>query len=522
MLYGRAGSSGRSPTDAGDFRALDIELRGITKRFGSLVANSNVNLTIRAGEILGLLGENGAGKSTLMNVLSGLYRPDEGEILIDGKPTRFRDAKDAIHAGIGMVHQHFMLVPVFTVAENVVLGVEPTGRFDHLDLAKARQQVRAISTEHGLEVDPDAIIEEIPVGLQQRVEIIKVLFRSASVLIFDEPTAVLTPQEVTEFFGIIRSLREAGKALVFITHKLGEVLAVADRISVLRGGKIVGEGDPKTSTSADLAEMMVGRPVRFSVDKRTSKEGGPLLEVKGLRVLNEREEVAVEGADFTIREGEVVGIAGVQGNGQTELVDALTGLKPVLAGSVTFLGADITRASARERHRRGMAHIPEDRQRSGMIADFSVAENSVLDSYYDDRYSSGINMRWPDVYKASAKIVADFDVRTESIFAHADHLSGGNQQKLVVGRELSRDIKLLLAAQPTRGVDVGSIEYIHERIVEARDAGVGVLIVSTELDEIMALSDRILVMYRGRIVAEFEGGKAGIKEIGLAMAGVVT
>ena len=501
---------------------MEIELRGITKRFGSVVANSDVNLTIRPGEILGLLGENGAGKSTLMNVLSGLYRPDEGEILVDGKPTRFRDANDAIHAGIGMVHQHFMLVPVFTVAENVVLGVEPTGRLDHLDLKKARQQVTAISTEHGLEVDPDAIIEEIPVGLQQRVEIIKVLFRSADVIIFDEPTAVLTPQEVVEFFGIIRSLRDAGKALVFITHKLREVLAVADRISVLREGKIVGEGDPKKSTDADLAEMMVGRAVRFGVDKRTTKPGGRLLEVRGLQVLNERDERAVQDVDFDVHEGEVVGIAGVQGNGQTELVEALTGLRPVFGGSISFLGGDITKASTRERHRRGIAHIPEDRQRSGMINDFTVAENTVLDSYYEPRFTSGIIMRWPDVYRESAKVVADFDVRTESIFSLADHLSGGNQQKLVVGRELSRAIKLMIAAHPTRGLDVGSIEYIHERLIEARDSGVGVLIVSTELDEIMTLSDRILVMFRGRIVAEFEGSKAGVKEIGLAMAGAVT
>ena len=498
---------------------MEIELRGITKRFGSVVANSDVNLKIRPGEILGLLGENGAGKSTLMNVLSGLYRPDEGEILIDGKPTRFRDAKEAIHAGIGMVHQHFMLVPVFTVAENVVLGVEPTGRFDHLDMASARKQVTAISVKHGLEVDPDALIEEIPVGLQQRVEIIKVLFRSADVIIFDEPTAVLTPQEVIEFFGIIRSLRDAGKALVFITHKLREVLAVADRISVLRGGKVVGEGDPKTSTDADLAEMMVGRSVRFSVDRRTTKTGGPLLEVHGLEVLSERDEVAVGGVDFAVCEGEVVGIAGVQSNGQTELVEAITGLRSVLAGSVAFLGDDITHASTRERHRRGIAHVPEDRQKSGMISDFTVAENSVLDSYYEKRFSSGITMRWPEVYAASAKIVSDFDVRTESIFSLADHLSGGNQQKLVVGRELSRDIKLMIAAQPTRGVDVGSIEYIHDRLIAARDTGVGVLIVSTELDEIMSLSDRILVMFRGRIVAEFAAGKAGVKEIGLAMAG---
>ena len=499
---------------------MDIELRGITKRFGAVVANSDVNLKIRAGEILGLLGENGAGKSTLMNVLSGLYRPDEGEILIDGKPVNFRDAKDAIHAGIGMVHQHFMLVPVFTVAENVVLGVEPTAAFDRLDLAKARRQVSEISAAHGLEVDPDAIIEEIPVGLQQRVEIIKVLFRSANVIIFDEPTAVLTPQEVTEFFGIIRSLRDAGKALVFITHKLGEVLEVADRISVLRGGKVVGDGDPKTATEAELAEMMVGRAVQFEVEKKPAHPGRPLLEARGLAVVNEREELAVDGVDLAVHEGEVVGIAGVQGNGQTELVEALTGLRSLVRGTVAFLGEDITTASTRKRHRLGIAHIPEDRQHSGIIGEFDIAENMVLDSYYDWPYSSGALMHWSEVHKVCVKNVIDFDVRTPSIYSLADHLSGGNQQKLIASRELSRGIKLLIAAQPTRGIDVGSIEYIHKRIIQARDAGVGVLIVSTELDEILSLSDRILVMFRGRIVGEFEGGKVSKSEIGLAMAGV--
>ena len=499
---------------------MDIELRGITKRFGAVVANSDVNLKIRAGEILGLLGENGAGKSTLMNVLSGLYRPDEGEILIDGKPVNFRDAKDAIHAGIGMVHQHFMLVPVFTVAENVVLGVEPTAAFDRLDLAKARLQVSEISAAHGLEVDPDAIIEEIPVGLQQRVEIIKVLFRSANVIIFDEPTAVLTPQEVTEFFGIIRSLRDAGKALVFITHKLGEVLEVADRISVLRGGKVVGDGDPKTATEAELAEMMVGRAVQFEVEKKPAHPGRPLLEARGLTVVNEREELAVDGIDLAVHEGEVVGIAGVQGNGQTELVEALTGLRSLVRGTVAFLGEDITTASTRKRHRLGIAHIPEDRQHSGIIGEFDIAENMVLDSYYDWPYSSGALMHWSEVHKVCVKNVIDFDVRTPSIYSLADHLSGGNQQKLIASRELSRGIKLLIAAQPTRGIDVGSIEYIHKRIIQARDSGVGVLIVSTELDEILSLSDRILVMFRGRIAGEFEGGKVSKSEIGLAMAGV--
>jgi len=498
---------------------LDIELRGITKRFGDLVANNNISLKIRAGEVLGLLGENGAGKSTLMNVLSGLYRPDEGEILIDGKPTRFESAGDAIRAGIGMVHQHFMLVPVFTVAENVVLGVEPVGPLDHLDLATAREQVRKISAEHGLDVDPDAIIEELPVGTQQRVEIIKVLFRSASVLIFDEPTAVLTPQEVTEFFGILRSLRDAGKALVFITHKLHEVLEVADRINVLRGGKVVGEAEPKTATEAELAEMMVGRAVHFQVEKRPARPGPALLEVRDLMVTNERDELAVDGVSLTVRQGEVVGVAGVQGNGQTELVEALAGLRPIVRGSVSFLGRDITRASARERHLLGIAHVPEDRHRSGMVGEFDIAENMVLDSYYDEPYSTGLTMHWPAVHKVCVKNVIEFDVRTPSIYALADHLSGGNQQKLIVARELSRNVKLVIAAQPTRGIDVGSIEYIHKRIIAARDAGVGVLIVSTELDEILSLSDHVLVMFRGRIAGEFDAANVSRSSIGLAMAG---
>lgn len=499
---------------------MDVELRGITKRFGEVVANSDVNLSIRAGEILGLLGENGAGKTTLMNILSGRYRPDEGEIVLDGKPVRFASAGDAISTGIGMVYQHFMLVPVFTVAENVVLGVEPVGRLDWLDLNTARDQVRKISAQHGLDVDPDAIIEELPVGLQQRVEIVKVLFRAADVLIFDEPTAVLTPQEVEEFFGIARSLRDAGKALVFITHKLHEVREVANRISVLRDGRLVGEADPKTATDAELAELMVGHAVSIGVEKRPAEPGPPLLEAHHLRVLNEREEFAVNDVDFVVRAGEIVGIAGVQGNGQTELVEAVTGLRPVAGGTLSFVGQDITRASTRQCHRLGMAHIPEDRQRAGIIGEFNIAENMILNSYYDERYASGIRLRWPDVHKASARYVADFDVRTPSIFNLGSNLSGGNQQKLVVARELSRDVKLIVAAQPTRGLDVGSVDYVHDRIIEARDARVGVLLVSTELEEIMALSDRILVMFRGRIVREFDAASATVGEVGLAMAGI--
>ena len=500
---------------------MDVELRGITKRFGPMVANSGVNLTIRSGEVLGLLGENGAGKSTLMNVLCGLYRPDEGEILIDGKPVSFDGPGQAIAAGIGMVHQHFMLVPVFTVAENVVLGVEPTGRLDYLDLGTARAQVLEIREKYGLAVDPDALIENLPVGVQQRVEIIKVLFRSAEVLILDEPTAVLTPQEVEEFFEIVKSLRDAGKALVFITHKLNEILEIADRISVLRGGEIVGEGDPATATTTELAEMMVGRPVSFDVVKKAYEPGPVLMGIDDLVVLNENDQISVDHLSFSVRSGEIVGIAGVQGNGQTALVEALAGVREAASGSIRFAGADITRASPRARHRMGIAHIPEDRQRAGIITGFTVAENMVLDTYYDERFSSGMQIRWDKVQESAARNAVDFDVRTPSVFAEAGTLSGGNQQKLVVAREMARDTRFMIAAQPTRGLDVGSIEYIHQRLIDARDEGDGVLIVSSELDEILALSDRILVMFKGRVVAEFDASKGEVDKnaVGLAMAG---
>ncbi len=500
---------------------MDVELRGITKRFGPVVANRDVNLTIRGGEVLGLLGENGAGKSTLMNVLCGLYRADEGQILIDGKPVDFAGPGDAIATGIGMVHQHFMLIPVFTVAENVVLGVEPTGRADWLDLPTARRQVREIGERYGLEVDPDELIETLPVGVQQRVEIIKVLFRSADVLILDEPTAVLTPQEVEDFFGIVRSLRDAGKAIVFITHKLHEIIGISDRISVLRGGEIVGEADPETVSVEALAEMMVGRPVSFEVRKPPRQAGAPILEVRDLVVLREDDRVAVDHVGFEVRSGEIVGLAGVQGNGQSALIEALTGLRPPAAGEILFEGQDITRASPRAHHRLGIAHIPEDRQRSGMIGSFTVAENMVLDTYYDDRFSRGPQVMWDRVIEEAAVLSREFDVRTPSVFLKAGHLSGGNQQKLVVARELSRETKLVIAAQPTRGLDVGSIEYIHARLVEAREEGDGVFIMSSELDEIMALSDRILVMFKGRIVAEFDAREGPVEKsaVGLAMAG---
>ena len=500
---------------------MDITLRGITKRFGPVTANEDVNLTIRAGEVLGLLGENGAGKSTLMNVLCGLYSPTAGDILIDDKPVTFDGPGDAIRAGIGMVHQHFMLIPVFTVAENVVLGVEPTGRFDHLDLKAARAQVRAINDQYGLQVDPDALIETLPVGVQQRVEIIKVLFREADVLILDEPTAVLTPQEVDEFFEIVKSLRDAGKALVFITHKLNEILDIADRISVIRRGRIVGEGIPSELTRPELAEMMVGRPVSFDVEKEPFAPGPVRLETRDLTILRDSGDVAVEGLNLSVHGGEIVGIAGVQGNGQSALVEALAGLRSVTQGTVTFDGQDITRLSARARHRIGIAHIPEDRQAAGLISNFTVAENMVLDSYYDARFSKGPQVDWSKVNETAAQLVQDFDIRTPSVFAQAGHLSGGNQQKLVVARELARDTKCVIAGQPTRGLDVGSIEYIHKRLVAARDEGDGVLLISSELDEILALSDRILVMFKGRIVAEYSAEGADKAQIGLAMAGAV-
>ena len=498
---------------------MELELRGITKRFPGVLANDNVNLTIRSGEILCLLGENGAGKSTLMNIMYGLYSADEGEILIDGEVVDLASPGDAIAAGIGMVHQHFMLVPVFSVAENVVLGVEPTTTAGILDMGKARADVRAISSQYNLEVDPDAIIEELPVGIQQRVEIIKVLFRDAEVLVFDEPTAVLTPQEVDEFFGIVRKLKDDGKGIIFITHKLKEVLEISDRIAVLRRGAVVGEADPKTASEAHLAELMVGRPVELVVSKSAAQPGEPVLEVSDLVVHDVHDHVAVDHLSFQVRRGEIVGVAGVQGNGQTQLVEALTGLREVISGSVRIGGKDVTDANPREIHNAGVAHVPEDRQRSGLVLGFTLTENFVLDSYYDEPFSQGIKMDWDASRREANRLIEEFDVRTPSSEVLASNLSGGNQQKVIVAREFGRDVDLVIASQPTRGVDVGSIEFIHERIVEERDQGAAVLIVSTELDEVMALSDRILVMFDGKVVAEKRPDETTNAELGLYMAG---
>jgi len=498
---------------------VQLELKGITKRFPGVLANDSVDLTVRSGEILGLLGENGAGKTTLMNILYGLYRADEGEVLIDDEVVHFAGPGDAIAAGIGMVHQHFMLVPVFSVTENVVLGVEPTGFGGLMNMKEAKREVREISSKYGLEVDPEAIIESIPVGIQQRVEIIKVLFREAEVLVFDEPTAVLTPQEVEEFFGIVRGLRDAGKAIVFITHKLKEVLEISDRISVLRRGKVVGTVDPAETSPESLAELMVGRPVDLVVDKEPSSPKATILEVEDLFVADSREQMTVEGISFEVKAGEIVGIAGVQGNGQTELVEAITGMRVVSAGMLRLDGEDVTAQSPRGIHSRGVAHIPEDRQRRGLVMNFTITENMILDTYYAEPYSSGIVMHWDAAAAATETLVEQFDVRTPSISIPASNLSGGNQQKVIVAREFSRDVKLVVASQPTRGLDVGSIEYIHSRIVQARDEGAAVLIVSTELDEVMALADRLLVMFAGKVVAELDPKQVTNADVGLYMAG---
>ena len=497
---------------------ISIELKNISKSFGPVRANKNINIIAKGGEILGLLGENGAGKTTLMNILSGLYRPDSGTISINNEEKTFDSPRDAISAGIGMVHQHFMLVPIFSVTENVILGNEETGFANFLKLSESERKVKEISEKYSLFVDPKEIIERLPVGSQQRVEIIKVLFRSAEVLIFDEPTAVLTPQEVAELFNIMNSLKATGKAIIFITHKLHEVLEICDRISILRAGEIVGEADPKVASNKELANMMVGRPVNLSLERRSSKPGKILLDVKNLSVLSEKLDLAVSDISFDVKEGEIVGVAGVQGNGQTELVEALTGLRSSLSGKISYFGEKVPNLNPRKIHQIGVRHIPEDRQKSGIIGNFSVSENLILNNYYAAPYSKYLKMDWDVVDIESQKIIKNFDIRTPSNKTLAQNLSGGNQQKLVVGREMSSHVDFLIASQPTRGIDVGSIEYIHEQLIKSRNAGKGILLVSTELEEILALSDRIIVLFRGRIIEEFESNPAP-EQIGLAMAG---
>lgn len=606
-----------------------LEVRDATKRFPGVLANDRISFSLNEGEILAFLGENGAGKSTLMNILYGLYTADEGEIEIRGQKADIQDPNDAIGLGIGMVHQHFQLVPVFTVAENIVMGTEPTrpsfswrtlgtaggaaavlflvGGFFALDnvaqwlmaalagggavagifalvmllgwltrfrfrlyfpitalgsagllvalalfLGSAGQilflvfvallfaaashpalevlttavyrraaaaRIRELSEQYGLAVDPDAVVENIPVGVQQRVEIIKTLYREAEILILDEPTAVLTPQETEELFEIMHSLTDQGKSIMFITHKLKEVMAIADRVIVLRDGRLVGETTPPETSLEELAEMMVGREVDLVVDKGPASPGDVVLEVDSLTADDARGQQIVRGVDLFVRAGEILGVAGVQGNGQTQLVEVLTGLLPATGGSVRILGQDVVNASPRRITELGVAHVPEDRQQDGLVMTFPIFDNVVLSTYYLEPYAEGPVIQFEEVYEYADRVVKEFDVRTPSIILPAQTLSGGNQQKLIVAREFSRPIKLMIAAQPTRGLDVGSVEYIHSQIVLKRDAGVAVLLVSVELDEIMALSDRIAVMYEGRIVGTVDADKVTREELGLMMAG---
>jgi simple sugar transport system ATP-binding protein len=495
-----------------------LQVKSITKRFPGVLANDKVDFDLKKGEIHVLLGENGAGKTTLMNILYGLYNQDEGEMLVNGKAVKIDDPNDSIALGIGMVHQHFMLIPVFTVAENIMLGKETTRR-GILDRKTVSAKVRELSHQYGLDVDPEALVGQLPVGAQQRVEIIKTLYRDAQILILDEPTAVLTPQEAEELFVIMRGLTERGVSIIFITHKLKEVLAVSDRITVMRSGRVVGTVTPEDMNEAKLASMMVGREVILKVKKGEASPQEEILKVEDLHAIDNRGLESLRGVSFEVRAGEVLGIAGVQGNGQTELAEALTGLRPTKSGHATLASKDITSKTPRPIIESGLAHIPEDRQRHGLVLGYSVADNMVLCTYYLPPFAKGMVLQQEAVDANARKLIEEYDVRTPSPYVPASKLSGGNQQKVIVARELSRNVKLLIASQPTRGLDVGSIEYIHKVIVAMRDRGVAVLLISAELDEIMALSDRIAVMYRGQIVATVDAKETTREELGLWMAG---
>ncbi len=497
-----------------------LELRGITKSFPGVLANDHIDLTLEEGEVLALLGENGAGKSTLMNILYGLYTPDEGEIFIRGSKVKIEDPNDAIRLGIGMVHQHFMLVPVLTVTENVMLGNEPVRNGMFLDKKKSAARIREISDQYKLNVDPNAYIKDLPVGVQQRVEIIKLLYREADILILDEPTAVLTPQEIEELFKIIRTLLERGKSIIFITHKLNEVMEIADRIAVLRVGRKVGTAIPSETTEKELASMMVGREVVLQVDKPPAQPQDKILEVMGIEALNDQGNKVVDGVSFDVQGGEILGIAGVQGNGQTELVQVLTGLRKPSGGQFLIDGRDMTGASPRKILDAKVAHVPEDRQHDGLVLGFPVADNLILNTYAKPPFTRRFSMQEKVIQETARARVKEFDIRTPGIMIPVNNLSGGNQQKVIVAREFSRPIKLLIAAQPTRGLDVGSIEYIHNRLIEKREDGVAVLLVSTELEEIMSLSDRIAVMYEGKLLKILPADEVTIEELGLLMAGV--
>ena len=498
---------------------LLLAARNVTKQFPGVLANDDVSVELKPGRVLALLGENGAGKSTLVNILFGMYRPDGGQIIIKDEVVDLHGPDDAISRGIGMVHQHFQLVPPMRVVENIVLGAEPTKR-GLVDLDEARRRVVELSKRYGLDVDPDALVEDLSVGMQQRVEILKALYRNADVLILDEPTGVLTPQEADHLLTVLRGLTETGVGIVFITHKLREVLAVADDIVVLREGRVVGATTPDQATESGLAEMMVGRSVVLRVEKATAQPGDVVLQVDDLKVNDNRGQLAVDGVSLQVRAGEIVGVAGVEGNGQRELVEAITGLRHVAAGAMAIAGKPSTNNSTRQIAGNGVGHIPEDREKHGIIAAYSVAENSVLNRYHRKPFSSRGIMRREVIYEHAESVVEEFDVRTPSVAVAASSLSGGNKQKLIVGREFSENIKLLVAAQPTRGIDIGAIEFIHRRIVEQRDKGAAVLLVSAELDEILGLADRVAVLYDGKLMGVLDANVATREKVGLLMAGI--
>lgn len=498
---------------------LLLAARNVTKQFPGVLANDDVSVELKPGRVLALLGENGAGKSTLVNILFGMYRPDGGQIIIKDEVVDLHGPDDAISRGIGMVHQHFQLVPPMRVVENIVLGAEPTKR-GLVDLDEARRRVVELSKRYGLDVDPDALVENLSVGMQQRVEILKALYRNADVLILDEPTGVLTPQEADHLLTVLRGLTETGVGIVFITHKLREVFAVADDIVVLREGRVVGATTPDQATESRLAEMMVGRSVVLRVEKATAQPGDVVLQVDDLKVNDDRGQLAVDGVSLEVRAGEIVGVAGVEGNGQRELVEAITGLRHVAAGAMAIAGKPSTNNSTRQIAGNGVGHIPEDREKHGIIAAYSVAENSVLNRYHRKPFSSRGIIRREVIYEHAQSVVEEFDVRTPSVAVAVSSLSGGNKQKLIVGREFSENIKLLVAAQPTRGIDIGAIEFIHRRIVEQRDKGAAVLLVSAELDEILALADRVAVLYDGKLMGVLDANVANRERVGLLMAGI--
>jgi ABC-type uncharacterized transport system ATPase subunit len=497
---------------------LALEMRGITKRYPGVVANDGISLDLRPGEIHALLGENGAGKTTLMNILYGLASPDQGEILLAGEPVQIADPADAIARGIGMVHQHFMLVPVLTVAENIMLGLESLRAGIFVDQTEAARRIREVSAQFGLDVDPDARVDTLSVGEQQRVEIVKALYRDARILVLDEPTAVLTPQETEVIFGVLRRLAASGHSIIFISHKLYEVLAIADRITVIRRGKVVGSRDPASTSEDELAELMVGRGVRLTVDRGESHPTDPVLAVRDLSVRDDRNHEAVRGVSFDVRAGEILGIAGVAGNGQDELVQALTGLRRPEGGTVTLAGRDMAGSSVRAIAEAGLAFVPGDRHRFGLVLSFPVEDNLVLTSYYRPPFARGAVRDEAAIDAWAEKTIERFDIRTPSATVAASTLSGGNQQKVIVAREFSRDPRVLVLDQPTRGLDVGSIEFIHLQTIAMRDSGTAVLLVSAELDEILTLSDRVAVMYGGEIVAVIDAGSASREAIGLLMA----